>query len=449
VRSIWGGEKQIDWSPDDKYIVGPDKLSEDGPYQILLTSLETLKDRQLTFVTEKGFGDLSPQFSPDGQSVAFIRIVGNDLSTQDIYIVPVVGGEPRRLTFDNHHIQGLAWTADGREIVFSSNRDGLSKLWRLNASGGTPEPVAISDVGTVAPAIARIGNRLAFSKKISDSNIYRISLDRSARSPGASTMFASSTQPDGNPNFSSDGKKIAFVSERSGQHEIWSCNDDGSGLIKLTSLATFSGSPRWSPDGQQIAFDSLPKESGTRDIYVISSQGGAPRRLTTEDDYDDMIPSWSKDGQWIYFTSKRSGDWQVWKTPAFGGDPVQVTKQGGYMAFEASDGNVYYAKSPTASGIWTVPVNGGNEVPVLQSVAGYWANWAVARDGIYYIEPETKKGAAIEYYNFTTRRITEVAPLGKVALSWFGFAVSPDGQTALYTRTDHEGSDIMLVENFR
>src|SRR5262249_32080392 len=160
---------------------------------------------------------------------------------------------------------------------------------------------------------------------------------------------------------------IAFESERSGEHEIWLSNLDGSDVIRLTSLATWSGNPRWSPDGQQIAFDSRTKGRATSDIYLISSQGGAPQRLTTADDYDDVAPSWSKDGQWIYFTSKRSGNWQLWKVPAIGGDPVQVTKQGGYFGFEASDGKVvYYAKGPTATGIWRVPVNGGDEVPVLQ-----------------------------------------------------------------------------------
>src|SRR5262249_26669330 len=157
------------------------------------------------------------------------------------------------------HIEGFAWTADGREIVFASNRVGLLKLWRVNASGGTPEPMGIGDFGTSFPAIARKGDRLAFVKRIADTNIYKLSLDRSARSGGESIKVAKSTQLDWNPNFSSDGKRIAFESERSGEHEIWLSNLDGSDVIRLTSLATWSGNPRWSPDGQQIAFDSRTK----------------------------------------------------------------------------------------------------------------------------------------------------------------------------------------------
>jgi hypothetical protein len=70
-------------------------------------------------------------------------------------------------------------------------------------------------------------------------------------------------------------------------------------------------------------------------------------------------------------------------------------------------------------------------------------------DGIYYIDPNTKRGVAIKFFNFSSRRTTEVLSLGKVAVSWIGFAVSPDGRQAIYTLTDQEGSDIILVENFR
>src|SRR4030095_5953357 len=437
IKAGWGGQKQIDWSPDGKFLVSPDRLSPDGPYQIILISPDTLEWRQLTFAPQNSFGDLNPQFSPDGQSVAFSRSIRSGTSTLDIYIVPVAGGEPRRLTFDNKHIECLSWTADAREIVFSSDRGGLLSLWRIAASGGTPEQLPVGELGASAPSISRQGNRLAFVKKVSDTNIYRLSLDRSSRNEP--TRIASSTQLDWNPGISPDGKRIAFESERSGQHEIWLSDSDGSNLSRLTDVGTYSGSPSWSPDGQQIAFDSREKGSATANIYVISAQGGSPRRLTPADDHDDVVPSWSKEGQWIYFTSKRSGDWQVWKVPATGGDLVQITKKGGFLAFEEPDGKAIYYGKDKVPGIWKVPVDGGDEVLVLDKVWGEWGNWAVAADGIYYIDPETKNGAAIEFFSLSTRRITEIASLGKVSVSYVGLTVSPDRKWALYTLADQEG----------
>jgi len=269
VKAFWGGDKQMDWSPDGKFLVAPDRLSEGGPYHILLMSPETLERRQLTFAPDYSFGDLHPEFSPDSQSIAFVRANGN-LSAEDVYVIPLAGGEPRRLTFDNQHIECLTWTADGRGIVFSSNRSGIQSLWKVSSSGGTPERLPVGEIGASAPDISRQGNRLAFVKQVSDANIYRISLDRSARGRSTPTKFASSTQTDWIPNVSPDGQRVAFTSDRSGQHEIWLCDNTGSNLSQLTSYA--AASPRWSPDGQQIAFDS--REGGaTSNVYVISSQG--------------------------------------------------------------------------------------------------------------------------------------------------------------------------------
>ena len=447
VKSIWGGEKNLDWSPDGKFLVAPDKVVENGPYQISLISLDTLESRQLTFAPENTFGDLNPQFSPDGKSVSFSRLMGGGTATSDIYIVPVGGGEPRRLTSDSKQIKNSTWTADGREIVFSSNRGGSMSLWRIPASGGTPEQLPVGELNASTPSISRQGNLLAYVRNTTDTNMYRLSLDRAARA--SPTMIASSTQTDGMPGFSPDGQQIAFVSDRSGNNEIWLCDSDGSKLRQLTTLESGAGSPRWSPDGQQIVFDSREKGSATQDVYLIGTQGGAPRRLTTLDNYEDHAPSWSNDGKWIYFSSNRSGDYQVWKVPLIGGDPVQVTTQGGFKPFESADGKfIYYAKGVTAPGIWRVPISGGEEVLVLDAVAGYWGNWGLTREGIYYIDAETKIGAAIEFFNFGTRHTSKVASLGRANVAWLGFAVSPDGKSALYTLMEHEGSDIMLVENF-
>jgi len=112
------------------------------------------------------------------------------------------------------------------------------------------------------------------------------------------------------------------------------CRSDGRDLIQLTQLNSVTGTPRWSPDGQQIAFDS--RAPGNADIYVMDSRGGSLRKLTNEAS-TDVVPSWSRDGRWIYFASDRNGEWQVWKMAWAGGPAVQVTRHGGYGGFESLD----------------------------------------------------------------------------------------------------------------
>ena len=445
-----------DWSPDGKFIAFTVKPSKDEPSKIFLISPDTLARHPLTAPTENldGFdylGDSEPVFSPDSKSVAFIR--QSSLVSADVYISPITGGEPRRLTSENTPVTRVTWTADGREIIFSATSNRFahnSSLWRIPASGGAPERITVVGYDAMYPHISRHGNRLAYVQGSGDYNIYKIGVFGTTVSSNPPTKLIASTRNDGSPQFSPDGRRIVFGSDRSGSPEIWMCDSDGSNLIQVTSLNKAAGTPRWSPDGQQIAFDFFKERRGH--IYVTRTAGGRPRPITTGD-FDDIVPSWSRNGQWIYFASNRSGVYQVWRVRPEGGEAVQVTRQGGGLAFESFDGKyVYYVKGweGPAKGIWRVPVDGGEELQVLDSFhSENNGDWAVADDGLYFINPEAKDGVAMEFFEFATRKVRQVGKLGKVTIGSTCIAVSPDRRQILYVQIDHDGQDIMLVENFR
>ena len=175
-----------------------------------------------------------------------------------------------------------------------------------------------------------------------------------------------------------------FVSERSGHPEIWVCNSEGLSPLQLTS---FQGpavtTPRWSPDGRRIAFDSDANE-GRFDIWVIGADGGKPVRMTTHP-ANDGNPSWSHDGRWIYFDSARTGEQQIWKMPADGGEAIQLTRDGGYAPLESPDGKfLYYTKYLWDTSLWRVPVDGGQSAKVLEGLSAY-VNLAIVDTGIYFV----------------------------------------------------------------
>jgi Tol biopolymer transport system component len=237
-----------------------------------------------------------------------------------------------------------------------------------------------------------------------------------------------------------DGKKIAFMSSRSGNWEIWVCDKDGSNALSLTS---FGGpdvtNPRWSPDGERIAFDS--DAEGQYDIWVISANGGKPERMTTHP-ANDGNPSWSRDGRWIYFDSARTGEQQVWKIPDTGGDAIQVTRDGGFAPLESPDGKfIYYTKALEETSLWRLPVEGGQTTKVLENLSNL-SNLVIVNEGIYFVP----SGLSIQFLNLATNQIRPVANFGKPLDS---LALSPDGRWILYTQVDKGGSELRLVENFR
>ena len=421
-EAFWSAGR-LSWSPDGKSLAFSDRATPDEPaFSIFLLSLDSLEARKLSspmrlernlnrasspdgqtlaFVSLRSRGDFNPAFSPDGQTLAFARI---SHGVQSIYAVPVSGGEEQRLISGGTYNWGLAWTPDGRDIVFAKAgwlaEDG--SLWKISQRGGEPARLQFGQ-GGVQPVIR--GNRLVYVRQMANLNIWKRNLD-SLHSTGTPERLIWSTRFESGPQFSPDGSKIAFESTRTGVYEVWMCRKDGGGLIQLTHFNSHTGTPRWSPDGQQIAFDS--RAGGNADIYVIDSEGGPPRRLTSEPS-GEVVASWSRDGRWLYFASDRTGDWEVWK--AAGGPAVQVTRHGGFAAFESPDGIfLYYAKGLAVPGLWRIPTDGGEETEVISALeAGYWGYWAVVENGIYYLDMTAKPGIA--FFDATTHRTTRVFDL--------------------------------------
>ncbi len=431
---------RLSWSPDGKLLAFSDRTSSNEPTSIYLLSLDSLSTRR---VTSPGLpGDYNPVFSPDGRTLAFNR---GSQGVTSIYTMPVAGGQERRLITGSQFGWGLAWTSDGRDIIFG--RAGwLAKfgwLWKVSARGGEPQRLQFGQEGT-EPFIR--GSRLVYARQVSNLNIWRKQLD-SKHSSLPADRFLSSTAIESGPQYSPDGSSIAFESTRSGSYEIWMCRSDGTNLVQLTHFNNVTGTPRWSPDGRQIAFDS--RAPGNADIFVMDSQSGPPRQLTKETSAD-VIPSWSRDGRWIYFASARSGPWEVWKMPSAGGPAAQVTRHGGHGAFESPDGKfLYYTKYPAVSGIWRMPTSGGEETLVVAGVEPEsWGYWAVVEKGIYYLD--TTAMPAIAFFDFTSRQVTRVFELqNRPAREATGLAASPDGRAILYTQLDALTRDIVLVENFQ
>jgi Tol biopolymer transport system component len=144
--------------------------------------------------------------------------------------------------------------------------------------------------------------------------------------------------------------------------------------------------PRWSPDGKTLVFDS--RKEGSADLYLISPDGGSPRRLTSDPGYEGEA-RWSRDGQWIYFWSDRTGKREVYKIRPTGGEIIQVTKNGGINAFESPDRKwLYYSKVVNdITTIWKVPLGGGEETQVHPGPLSFGYHFVVVEEGSFSTSP--------------------------------------------------------------
>lgn len=431
----------VAWTADGKHLIFPDRVPQEEPSSLFTISLDTLQTRRLTSPPFSWDGDWTPAVSPDGRLVAFVR--GPESAVRNVYVMSSDGGAPRRLTTDGRLILGVAWTADSRNVVFSSNRDGSFSLWQVPASGGALTHLAAGGDNAYSPAISRRGNLLAYAHGTGKWNIVRLDL-RNAAAAGAGEIL-SSNQQDSSPQFSPDGTRIAFQSWRSGAQEVWICNADGSDPVQLTFFAgALTGSPRWSPDGKLIAFDSRPE--GRAHIYVISPDGGSPRALTSGQS-NDIVPSWSPDGKWVYFGTNRSGSWQIWTVPVNGGAAHQVTSQGGMIALPSPDGRwVYYTRNAQA-GLWRIPASGGPEQQVLQGPSnGFQGYWGLTQQGIYFLDTSNPPGAILFADFSSLNRSSLVHKLAAEPTPLAGLSISPDGRWLAYATTEEASSNITLVE---
>jgi len=445
------------WSPDGRWLAvarapSPGERGLDGIY---LVPVEGGEPRRLELARDAG-SVARPTFSPDGRRLAYMSLTGVDAMRGSVQVVDLDAdflpkGPPRRLTPENvFPIGPPAWVRDGRSLVYGDFP--LAALWRVGIAGDRPpDRIELAGRGAAFPATAASRDRLAFVRGLQNVDIYRFVPD-GPHEP----VVASSSTTDFNADISPDGRRIVFESERSGEtHDIWAAAIDGSNAVQLTrGPGQLQGTPRWSPDGQRIAFDSQARD-GRFDVWTIGIEGGGPRRLT-QDPGDETTPSWSRDGRHVYFSSTPAGgDTDVWRIPAEGGVAERLTHGGGWWPRESLDGRtLYYKRANVNSPLLALPVAGGPERKLLDCVPA--SGFAVGPEGIVHaacpMDPAPMTlGPSRSSLLVLDPETGRDRPLGTVdsAPSWPSIAVSRDGRTILLTRAIWEGADLMLIEGFR
>jgi Tol biopolymer transport system component/DNA-binding winged helix-turn-helix (wHTH) protein len=362
----------------------------DGDLGIWLASADGAKP---TRVLSRPYAIAStPAVAPDGRSIVFFRSSGGPLG--DLWIVPSVGGAPRRLTFDDAETGSPTWTPDGKFVIFFSKRAGSRTLWKIPAAGGKATPITTGAGEDSDPQISLDGRRMIYTNVRNS-----FSLEVLDAATGRRALLTERRALMSAPRFSPEGDRITFFHETDAGIHVSTISVDGHDIRQLTEKKGERNLlPRWSARGDALFFSQvLPKPSFRRvpavggdstevgqwpwDAWVeldpqeraiVYRKANATLVRWLKSDLETKLartisrPRWSPDGQTIFGTEVvRFSDriaLNVVACQTSSGSCRIVTS--GHAPAPFPDGRALYFMRPRKLGmqeLWVADIQGGND----------------------------------------------------------------------------------------
>ena len=451
LRTVF--DSALTWAPGGQWLVVACNEASERKMALYAIPLDGGNWQRLTDPPANAdpFGDRTPAFSPDGKMLAFSRTLA--FASSDVFVMPVNSqlkptGPPVRIDTGREYTTQPVWLPGGRELVVSAGTQRERRLYRIGAASGA-KLIPLAGAGefgyapAVGPGSATGEATLIYTRRLRSSNLYWRPLvyDQSGLPSvpkGDARRLAPSSAISEHPHLSRDGRKVAFVSDRTGSLQVWSADVETGAETRWTSMdCPTLAVPRWSPDGRQITFTAnCGKQT---DVYVIAAPGLPPLRLTDSPSLDENS-TFSPDGQWVYFTSHREEGERIWRVAVTGGPAEPVTRQVSSLAAFSHNGASLYFTGRWHDGIsvWSMPAAGGEAKLVLTDVSYF----VPLPKGLLY----SRGSGGMAYFPFATGKSLPVTGIP----AWdYVFSSPPDGSALVISYDDFSATDLMMLRNFR
>lgn len=425
---------QIDWTPngDILFAGAPSKRT---PSRIQRIRIDSGRINEITDA-DHGVGDYTYALSHDGERIAFLRTTHWNHS--DLFIKDIASGKETLLRQFPTWFFDVTWTADNRTIIYAPEPS-QRKLEALDTETLHVSEVYSQSKGLFGYQGLKTVKHLIATERSWDTNIYSAPIRSGIGSlhETQTPALVASTRSDWQPRITKDGNTLSFLSDRTGEQEIWASDMLGKNARQLSHL---DGEIQihvfdWDPAGSNITFDGYDDR-----IYVLDTETGNHTAITPI----GMMarnPSFSNDGAHVIFTSDQGGDWQIWRIETAGGTPEKVTQKGGFSARYSVDGELYVTKY-YKDGLWKVDEATGDEQLVVPNmITGPMQQWTLRNDGVYFLNNQIGQ-TQIFYYDWANKK-TEL--LHDIPHIGFTFELSFDGKNILFTRDDSRASDIVIL----
>ncbi|QQX81404.1 winged helix-turn-helix transcriptional regulator [Shewanella sp. KX20019] len=428
----------LDISPDGEaiiYIWHDERYEYSGLYELALSG----DTDPVRISCKKGcdYRDRDVAYSPDGRWIAISRRFGN--ISEDIFIRNRGSGDEIRITQGLEDIRGLSWHPDSDKLVFSTENSGVRDGYLVDIN--SKKISSLSLVGFSYPKFVPNSTELVFSKYIKDFKLAYLELDQVI--PTTIFPLSNSEFSHRNPDYSPVTKRIVYVSNETGNNEIWSSDVNGKNRKQHTDLKRRVAYPSWSHDGAKLAFLAPDDKNEGNKIHILDLATGGISILASKY-LDHRRPSWSQDDKRV-LSSTYDGLLAFSLTNS---RPQLITSTEVRLAKMVNGSQIVFTRI-SKPGLWILDINQADNMRALISseVFDEDYNWVVTDKGVYFREKHSSY-QLINFWSFNTQLITPILKLPSSSLTSYGaMSFIADKRRLLMTLSEYSKRDVILLNH--